>query len=106
MQVEKGHSAEVAERFKQPRAMDEMDGLIDVSVMINKRSKDEEEVVAVIRWESEEAWKAWEKSPAHIAGHKDKKARVAPPYIISTTVNLYHAEVARKGKAYNAFHTV
>ena len=35
----------------------------------------EEEVIMIVRWESEEAWKAWEKSPEHIAGHKEKDCR-------------------------------
>nr|WP_053583491.1 antibiotic biosynthesis monooxygenase [Lysinibacillus contaminans] len=30
----------------------------------------EEEVVMIVRWESEEAWKAWGKSPEHIAAIK------------------------------------
>ncbi|WMT41656.1 antibiotic biosynthesis monooxygenase [Paenibacillus sp. D2_2] len=104
MLIEKGNSDKVIERFSQPGPMDEMEGLIDISVMVNKKSKEQEEVVTVIRWESEEAWKNWEKSPAHIEGHRQKKGQQPPSYIISTSVNLYNADVVKKGKAFAANH--
>jgi len=96
--VEKGNADKVVERFSQPGILDEREGLIDITVMTNKRSKDAEEVVVIIRWESEEAWKNWEKSPEHIQGHRDNKDRKPPEYIISTTVNMYEVDAVRKGK--------
>ena len=47
MLIEKGNSDKVIERFSQPGPMDEMEGLIDISVMVNKKSKEQEEVVIV-----------------------------------------------------------
>jgi len=97
--VEKGHAGKVVERFSQPGKLDEREGLIDVSVMVNKRAKENDEVVVLIRWESEEAWKAWEKSPEHIQGHRDSKGKTPPEYVLSTTVNLFDAKAVKKGPA-------
>ncbi|CAM4500853.1 MAG: antibiotic biosynthesis monooxygenase [Paenibacillus macerans] len=99
--VEKGNSDKVVERFSKEGPMDQMDGLVDISVMVNRKSREEhEEVVVVIRWESEEAWKNWEKSDAHIQGHRNSKGQQPPAYIVSTTVNLYDTQVVKKGKAF------
>lgn len=40
--------------------------------MMKNVRRGEEEVLMIVRWESEEAWKSWKKSPEHIAGHKSK----------------------------------
>ena len=87
--VQKGHSAEVVERFSKASPMDQMPGLLDRSVMVNKRNKDTEEIVVLIRWESEDAWKNWEKSDVHIQGHRENRGKVLPEYVISSTVNMY-----------------
>ncbi|XID94788.1 antibiotic biosynthesis monooxygenase [Paenibacillaceae bacterium WGS1546] len=97
--VEKGYADQVVERFGKPGILDEREGLIDISVMKNKRSKDTEEVVVFIRWESEEAWKNWEKSPEHIQGHRDNKGKTPPEYVISSTVNMYEVLKVREGKS-------
>lgn len=96
--VEKGYARQVAERFGGPSPVDEMPGLIDRTVSINKRSKDEEEVLVLIRWESEEAWKNWEKSPQHIQGHREGRSKPKPAYILGTTVNLYEVETVQTGR--------
>lgn len=98
--VEKGNSEQVVARFSGASPMDNMEGLIDVSVMVNTKSKDQEEVVVVIRWESQEAWKNWEKSDAHIQGHKEKRGKQPPSYVLGTEVKMYHGEVVKRGKAY------
>ncbi|MFF2480295.1 antibiotic biosynthesis monooxygenase [Paenibacillus sp. NPDC058071] len=95
--VQKGYADKVIERFSERGPIDGMPGLLDVSVMINKRSKEQEEVVAMIRWESEEAWKNWEKSPDHMQGHRNKKDQSQPEYVIDTTVNMYEVKTVRKG---------
>ncbi|MBA9088181.1 heme oxygenase (staphylobilin-producing) [Fontibacillus solani] len=100
--VEKGNSDKVVGRFSADSPMHEMEGLVDVSVLVNRKSKEQEEVVVVIRWESVEAWKNWEKSDAHLEGHRKAKesGQQPPEYIISTTVNLYDAEVVKRGRTY------
>ncbi len=71
--MQKGNVDKVVERFSREGILDEREGLIDITVMTNKRSKETEEVVVNICWESEEAWKNWEKSPEYIQGHRDSK---------------------------------
>ncbi|WP_342439876.1 antibiotic biosynthesis monooxygenase [Paenibacillus sp. FSL L8-0436] len=98
--IEKGNSDKVIEKFSAPGALEEMEGLIDISIMLNKKSKDTEEVLLLIRWESEEAWKNWEKSDAHIQGHRNSRGQEKPAFIISTTVNRYEVQKIKEGKAY------
>jgi len=100
--VQPGNADKVVERFSQEGVLDAREGLIDITVMVNKRSKDTEEVVVFIRWESDEAWKAWEKSPEHIQGHRDSRGRQPPEFVISTTVNMYEVKKVRPGLASHA----
>lgn len=96
--VEPGNADKVIERFAKPGLLDDREGLIDISVMVNKRKKDEEEVIIMIRWASEEAWKNWEKSPEHIQGHRDKRGQEPPAYVRSSSVNMYEVKAVREGK--------
>ncbi|AOZ94826.1 antibiotic biosynthesis monooxygenase [Paenibacillus crassostreae] len=99
--VEKGNAEKVVERFSQESPVEGMEGLIDITVMVNKRSKENEEVVVMIRWESEEAWKNWEKSDVHIQGHRQNKGKTSPEFVLSTTVNMYVTQKIKQGKAFN-----
>lgn len=96
--VQPGHADEVVERFSRPGPVEQMPGFIDRTVMVNKRSKDSEEIVAMIRWESEEAWKNWEKSDIHIQGHRERRGQQPPEYVISSTVNMYEVKTVRPGQ--------
>jgi len=98
MVVEKGNADQVVERFSKEGLLDQREGLLDITVMVNKKTKENEEVVVLIRWESEEAWKNWEKSPEHIQGHRDSRGKTPPEYMISTSVNMYEVKTVRKGK--------
>lgn len=97
--VEKGNADKVVERFSKEGTIDSMEGLIDISVMVNKSAKESEEVVVLIRWESEEAWKGWERSDAHIQGHKNSRGQSKPEYVISTQVSMYKVRAVKTGKA-------
>ncbi|MFD7525506.1 antibiotic biosynthesis monooxygenase [Paenibacillus chitinolyticus] len=97
--VEKGNAEQVVERFSKEGAIDSREGLIDVSVMVNRSKKENEEVLILIRWESEEAWKNWEKSEEHIQGHRQNRGQPKPEYIISTSVNSYELKKRKIGKA-------
>ncbi|MEK8130760.1 antibiotic biosynthesis monooxygenase [Paenibacillus filicis] len=96
--VQPGNADKVVERFSQEGPLDGREGLLDITVMVNKRSKETEEVLVLIRWESEEAWKNWEKSPEHIQGHRNSKGKQPPEYVISTTVSMYEVKKVRPGK--------
>lgn len=95
--VEKGNADKVVERFSREDALESQEGLIDISIMVKMRSKENEEVVVIIRWASEEAWKNWEKSPAHLQGHRDQKGHQPTDYVISYTVTTYEVKKVRKG---------
>lgn len=91
--VKEGFSEKIVERFGKPGGpMSEIPGFIDRSVMVKKNRKkgeETEEVIVMIRWESEEAWKTWEKSPAHIEGHRNKRNQEKPDYLLDTEVSMY-----------------
>ena len=76
MVVTEGNADKVVERFGAkkdgPSLLEQQPGFIDKQVLVKKVRRGDEEVLIMVRWESEEAWKNWEKSPEHIAGHKSK----------------------------------
>jgi len=75
-----------------------MEGLIDKIFMVNrKKQEDQEEVVVMVRWRSVEDWKNWEKSDAHIQGHRQNHGKPKPEYIISTSVNMYEVKAVKAG---------
>ena len=49
----------------------------------------------MIRWESEAYWKQWEKSDAHIAGHKANLGKPKPDYIVSSEGGLYEVKAVK-----------
>lgn len=99
--VTEGNTDKVLARFKRnpekPSIIEQREGFIGREVLVKKTRRGDEEVVVIVRWESEEAWKAWEKSPEHIAGHKKKIAEHGgkppkPEYVISSEGSLYYVE--------------
>lgn len=42
----------------------------------------------MIRWESEEAWKNWETSEEHLAGHRAGRGKPKPDHIINASRSL------------------
>lgn len=96
MVVKEGHADEMINRFSQPGILEEQEGFVDTIVMKSKARKGEESVVVAIRWESEAMWKQWEKSDAHLAGHREKRNQPKPEYVISTEVDLYTVEAVKE----------
>ena len=97
--VQKGFADKLLENFTADRPMDQMEGLIYRTIMVNTRNKDYDEVMVMIRWESKEAWKNWEKSPEHIAGHRNRKDHQKPEYVIEASVSMYEVMGRKLGKA-------
>lgn len=100
--VKAGFAGQVAERFGRPdHPMADIPGFIDLSVMVKKarKAEEQEQVVVVVRWESEEAWKTWEKSPAHIEGHRNSRNQEKPDYLLDTTVSMYEVKSVTLPKA-------
>ncbi|CAM4459028.1 antibiotic biosynthesis monooxygenase [Paenibacillus tarimensis] len=95
--VQKGKTDLVLERFKQDGPMDAMEGLIDKTIMVNrKKQEDQEEVVIMNRWRSVEDWKNWEKSDVHIQGHRQNNGKPKPEHIISVSVNMYEVKAVKE----------
>lgn len=75
--VTEGNADKIIERFKKkpdqgPSLIEQREGFLSRELLVKNVRRGEEEVLMLVRWESEEAWKSWEKSPEHIAGHKRK----------------------------------
>jgi heme oxygenase (staphylobilin-producing) len=90
--VKEGFSQEVVNRFSGEGLVEKQEGFIDSTVMVKKVPRGEEEVIVQVRWESEEHWKQWEKSDAHIAGHKANIGKPDPEYLISSVGALYYVK--------------
>ncbi|WP_067841659.1 antibiotic biosynthesis monooxygenase [Amphibacillus sediminis] len=97
--VEKGYSDQVAEDFSKESPVDQFPGLIDRSIMVNKRIRDYEEVILMIRWRSKDDWKNWEKSDVHRAGHKNNRGKEKPSYILEVDVKMYEVANVYQGQA-------
>lgn len=99
--VQNGYADQVVERFTKESPMDAMEGLIDKTVMVNRKKQEHDEVVIMIRWESVDAWKNWEKSDVHIQGHRQNHGKPKPEYVISTTVSMYEVKAVKAGSGKN-----
>ncbi|MFA9457977.1 antibiotic biosynthesis monooxygenase [Halalkalibacter sp. AB-rgal2] len=93
--IAEGHSQTIVEQFRKPGIIEQQEGFIDLKVMVKKIRRGEEEVMVLVHWQSEEAWKNWEKSDAHIAGHKAKKDQPKPEYILDVEVNKYEIKAVK-----------
>lgn len=89
MVIKEGNLDKVTSRFGKPGILNEQEGYIDSTVMAAKSRRGEQEVIVQIRWESEDYWKQWEKSDAHIAGHAANKGKPKPDHIISQEGSRY-----------------
>jgi heme oxygenase (staphylobilin-producing) len=87
--VKEGNADKVVERFSGNGAVESCEGFIDKSVMVKRTRKGDEEVVVMIRWSSEEAWKNWEKSDVHIEGHRQNRGKPQPDYLVESFHGLY-----------------
>ncbi|MFC0559316.1 antibiotic biosynthesis monooxygenase [Halalkalibacter alkalisediminis] len=93
--VTEGHSNQVVQRFSQAGIIEEQEGFVDLTVLVKKVRRGDEEVVIQVRWESEAYWKQWEKSDAHIAGHKANLGKPKPDYVLSSEGALYEVKAVK-----------
>lgn len=93
--VTEGNAEQVVNRFGSQGIIEKQEGFIDSTVMVKKSRRGDEEVIVMIRWESEEYWKKWEKSEEHIAGHKANLGKPKPDYIVSSEGGLYEVKAAK-----------
>lgn len=93
--VKKGTSNIVVERFTGEGIIEKFEGFIDLSVLVKKVRRGDEEVVVMIRWESEEAWKNWETSEEHLAGHRAGRGKPKPDHIINVEHGVYYVKSSK-----------
>lgn len=94
--VTEGNADQVVQKFSREGLIEKQEGFVDLSVLVKKVRRGDEEVVIMIRWESEQYWKQWEKSDAHIAGHKAKLGQPKPGYVVSSEGGLYEVKAVKK----------
>lgn len=94
--VAEGNAEQVINRFSKEGIIEKQEGFVDMKVLEKKVRRGEEEVVVLVTWESEEYWKQWEKSDAHIAGHKANLNQPKPSYILNTEVSKYEVKTVKK----------
>jgi heme oxygenase (staphylobilin-producing) len=88
--VKEGYSEQLVERFsKRGGLLEQQSGFLDKQVLVKKVRRGDEEVLIVVRWESEVDWKNWEKHPDHIAGHKANIGKPKPEFIIESSQDVY-----------------
>lgn len=87
--VKEGTSDLVVDRFSREGPLEKSPGFIDLSILVKQVRRGEEEVLLIIRWESEQSWKNWEKSPEHIEGHRKNIGKPKPDHIISMANGKY-----------------
>ena len=90
--VKEGTSDLVVQRFSGTGLIEQQPGFLSKEVLVKKVRRGKETVLVLIKWQSEQDWKNWEKSPEHIAGHK-KKAKEGTPkpdHIIAGTQDVYY----------------
>ncbi|NNV06139.1 antibiotic biosynthesis monooxygenase [Geobacillus sp. C56-T2] len=95
--VAEGFADQVVERFQKPGIIEQQEGFVDLKILVKKTRRGDEEVVLLITWESEEHWKKWEKSDAHIAGHKAKRNEPQPEFILHVEVGHYEVKAVKQG---------
>lgn len=91
--VKKGYSENIINKFSRPRNEESTterkkpQGLIDVTIMQKLRKEENEEVIVMFRWKSQEDHKNFKLSDAHKEGHKNKGEK--PDFIINVSVDMY-----------------
>ncbi|MCR8844627.1 antibiotic biosynthesis monooxygenase [Paenibacillus sp. SC116] len=96
--VKEGFSQQIVDHFTGPGIIEHSPGFIDLSVLVKRVRRGDEEIIVLIRWESEAAWKGWETSEAHIEGHRQNRGKPKPDYVISSAHATYDVK-SSKGPA-------
>lgn len=93
--VKEGFADNVVSRFSQEAAVEKAPGFVDLSVLVQKARKGEEEVVVMIRWESQERWKQWEVSEPHLEGHRKEREHGKPDFVLSSKSSTYAVKAVK-----------
>ncbi|WP_409290869.1 antibiotic biosynthesis monooxygenase family protein [Peribacillus sp. SCS-37] len=97
IEVKEGNSSQITERYSKPGGLiEKQPGFTGVHVMVSHNRKTAAEKIAVItQWETEGFYKAWKKSPDHIAGHKARLGQPKPDFIVQTVHSTYQGIIAK-----------
>lgn len=90
--VKEGNSEKIISRFSQEGDIEKAEGFIDLSILVKQVKRGDEEVIILVRWESEEAWKNWEKSEPHLEGHRRSRGVPKPEFVISSQHSTYEVK--------------
>lgn len=93
--VKEGFAEQVVHRFSQEAAVEKSPGFVDLSVLVKRARKGEEEVIVMIRWENEERWKQWELSEAHLEGHRREREHGKPDFVLSSKSSIYEVKAVK-----------
>ncbi len=93
--VKEGFSDQVVQRFSREAAVEKSPGFVDLSVLVKRARKGEEEVVVLIRWDSEGSWKQWEVSEPHLEGHRREREHGKPDFVLSSKSSVYKVKAVK-----------
>jgi heme oxygenase (staphylobilin-producing) len=93
--VKSGFSDQVVSRFRQEAAVEKAEGFVDLSIMVRRASRDEEEVMVLIRWVSEAHWKQWELSEPHLEGHRLERQQGKPEWVLGSGSRVYEVQAVK-----------
>lgn len=93
--VTEGYADKVVDRFSGQGAIEQADGFIDLSVLVKKVRRGDEEVLIVVRWESESDWKKWETSEPHLEGHRKERGKPKPDFLVNSYHGLYEVKAVK-----------
>ena len=85
----------VFERFTGEGIIEKFEGFIDLSVLVKKVRRGDEEVVVMIRWESEEVWGNWETNEEHLAGYRASRGKSKLDHIINVDHAAYYVKSSK-----------
>lgn len=99
LEVKPGTAQLVVDRFSGEGVIEKSEGFIDLSVLVKESRKGNDEVIVLIRWESEFHWKQWEKSEVHINMHRQSRGKPKPDHIVDSTHGTYHVRSVKSAVA-------
>ncbi len=88
--VTPGNSQIMIDKFSGSGLLQEQKGFVEKTVLKRVRKGDTEEVVVMIKWESQQDFTNWKKSDAHKAGHSSNKKRA--DFIVDVKLDTYTVE--------------
>lgn len=89
------NAEKVVEQFSKPGIIEQQEGFVDIKIMV-KKQRDGKEKSLSFTWESEEHWKRWEKSGAHIAARREKRNHPKPEYMLNVEVGMYEVKAVKE----------